>query len=97
MHYNILVAAERANHSVTGNVFKDSARLDDGGAPVTDLALVQDLFDELQEAFIKGAVNHVVLHVERAGNMTTAETILRSSFYMADDCILTMAIVEIEE
>jgi hypothetical protein len=97
MHYNILVAATRANNSIAGTIFKGPAQLQGTDAFVTDLATMQELFDELQTAFIKGAVGHVVLHVERAENMTTAESILRSSFYMADDCALTMAIVEIEE
>ena len=96
MRYNILVSAERPALQIVGTIFKEAAQLGNSEDFVTDLAVVQELFDELQQAFMKGAVEHMVVYVERSPDMLTAETVLRKGFYMADDCALTLALLEVE-
>ncbi len=96
MRYNILVSAERPGLQIVGTIFKEAAQLSGSDEFVTDKAVVQELFDELQEVFLQGAVEHMVVHVERSPDMLAAETVLRKGFYMADDCALTLALMEVE-
>jgi hypothetical protein len=93
MNYNILVTARRANGMViSGLVHAPDVKMD-------DLEETKAEYTELWALFNAGQISFINLwEVPNSENSSVVQQqiVLRKGFYMAEDCILGLAIVDID-